>query len=147
MVENKMSDNNLTTDDQKNNESNNIDIIDLGKTVEEILIEVVYGLPHQQKLLAITVKLGATVEQAINQSGILTMFDGIDLAVNKVGIWNRAAKLTDELQDLDRIEIYRPLIADPKEVRRRRAEKAKEEGRADKTTGGRVNPLRSKQEK
>lgn len=147
MVENKMSDNNLTTDDQKNNESNNIDIIDLGKTVEEILIEVVYGLPHQQKLLAITVKLGATVEQAINQSGILTMFDGIDLAVNKVGIWNRAAKLADELQDLDRIEIYRPLIADPKEVRRRRAEKAKEEGRADKTTGGRVNPLRSKQEK
>ncbi|NQY34234.1 MAG: RnfH family protein [Alteromonadaceae bacterium] len=142
-----MSDNNLTTDDQKNNESNNIDIIDLGKTVEEILIEVVYGLPHQQKLLAITVKLGATVEQAINQSGILTMFDGIDLAVNKVGIWNRAAKLADELQDLDRIEIYRPLIADPKEVRRRRAEKAKEEGRADKTTGGRVNPLRSKQEK
>ena len=147
MVENKMSDNNLTTDDQKNNESNNIDIIDLGKTVEEILIEVVYGLPHQQKLLAITVKLGATVEQAINQSGILTMFDGIDLAVNKVGIWNRAAKLADELQDLDRIEIYRPLIADPKEVRRRTAEKAKEEGRADKTTGGRVNPLRSKQEK
>jgi hypothetical protein len=46
------------------------------------------------------------------------------------------------LNDLDRIEIYRPLLADPKEVRKRRAEKAKLEGRADKTTGGRVNPLR-----
>jgi len=47
------------------------------------------------------------------------------------------------LHDLDRIEIYRPLIADPKEVRKRRAEKAKEEGRADKVTGGRVDPRRS----
>jgi hypothetical protein len=47
------------------------------------------------------------------------------------------------VQDLDRIEIYRPLIADPKEVRTRRAEKAKQEGRADKVTGGRVNPQRA----
>ena len=147
-----MSDSNLMTDDVKNNDSNNndstnIEITDLGKTVNDISIEVVYGLPHQQQLLSVTVKEGTTVEQAINQSGILTLFDGIDLTVNKVGIWNRAVKLTNELQDLDRIEIYRPLIADPKEVRRRRAEKAIEEGRADKTTGGRVNPLRSQKEK
>ena len=74
------------------------------------------------------------------------MFPEIDLAVHKVGIWNRAAKLKDEVQDLDRIEIYRPLIADPKEVRKRRAEKAKLEGRADKVTGGRVNPLRGGKE-
>ena len=71
----------------------------------------------------------------------MSIYPEIDLAVNTVGIWNRAAKLTDTVIDLDRIEIYRPLLADPKEVRKRRAEKAKEEGRANKITGGRVKPL------
>ncbi|WP_448213373.1 RnfH family protein [Colwellia sp. MEBiC06753] len=109
---------------------------------EQIHIEVVYGLPDKQELLALTVQQGTTVEQAIIESGMLSLFDDIDLSKNAVGIWNKMAKLSDELQDLDRIEIYRPLIADPKEVRKRRAEKAKLEGRADKVTGGRVNPLR-----
>ena len=109
--------------------------------VESIHIEVVYGLPHKQKLLSLPVSKGATVEQAILESGILAIFPEIDLNENKVGIWNKAVKLSQTLEDLDRIEIYRPLIADPKEVRKRRAEKAKLEGRADKTTGGRVNPL------
>ncbi|MCH2056350.1 MAG: RnfH family protein [Thalassotalea sp.] len=107
-----------------------------------IHIEVVYGTPTKQELLSIPVSPGTTVEQAIVESGIMELFPEIDLKKNKVGIWNRAAKLSEELQDLDRIEVYRPLIADPKEVRKRRAEKAKEEGRADKVTGGRVNPLR-----
>lgn len=111
---------------------------------EQLQIEVVYGTPTKQKILALSVTAKTTIEEAINQSGIMSLFEDIDLAVNKVGIWNRAAKLGDEVNDLDRIEIYRPLIADPKEVRKRRAEKAKLEGRADKTTGGRVNPLRSK---
>ena len=71
----------------------------------------------------------------------MSIYPEIDLAVNAVGIWNRAAKLTDTVIDLDRIEIYRPLLADPKEVRKRRAEKAKEEGRADKVTGGRVEAV------
>lgn len=109
-----------------------------------IQIEVVYGLPHRQELISLVVNAGASVEQGIMASGILFEFDDIDLAVNKVGIWNRSAKLTDILQPFDRIEIYRPLIADPKEVRKRRAEKAKEEGRADKVTGGRVDPRRAK---
>lgn len=109
----------------------------------QIQIEVVYGLAHKQKLLTLPVAEGATVEQAINESGILAIFPEIDLTQNKVGIWNRAVKLNQVLADLDRIEIYRPLIADPKEVRKRRAEKAVQEGRADKTTGGRVNPLRA----
>jgi len=112
-------------------------------SLELIHIEVVYGLPHKQKLLLLPVASGTTVEQAIQESGMLALFGEIDLKVNKVGIWNRAVKLSEKLNDLDRIEIYRPLIADPKEVRKRRAEKAKEEGRADKTTGGRVNPLRA----
>ncbi len=108
---------------------------------ETIQIEVVYGLAHKQKLLSLPVNKGTTVEQAIIESGIITLFPEIDLNENKVGIWNKATKLSTILENLDRIEIYRPLIADPKEVRKRRAEKAKLEGRADKTTGGRVNPL------
>ena len=105
-------------------------------------IEIVYGTPTKQELLALSVDEGTTVEDAIKISGILDMFSEIDLAVNKVGVWNHTVKLSQVVQDLDRIEIYRPLIADPKEVRKRRAEKAKAEGRADKVTGGRVNPLR-----
>jgi putative ubiquitin-RnfH superfamily antitoxin RatB of RatAB toxin-antitoxin module len=125
-----------------NEELNNTDMIsdDDEATID---IEIVYGVAHKQKLMAITVASGSTVEQAVIESGMMTLFKEIDLSVNKVGIWNRAVKLTDEVCDLDRIEIYRPLIADPKEVRKRRAEKAVQEGRADKTTGGRVNPLRS----
>lgn len=111
-----------------------------------IQIEVVYGTPEKQELLSLPVKENTTVEQAIIESGVLNLFNEIDLSVNKVGIWNKMAKLTDVLRDLDRIEIYRPLLADPKEVRKRRAAKAKEEGRADKVTGGRVNPLRGGKE-
>ena len=107
-------------------------------------IEVVYGTPTHQELLSFTVNEGVTVEQAILESNIIESFPEIDLKINKVGIWNRAAKLADIVKDLDRVEIYRPLLADPKEVRKRRAEKAKAEGRADKVTGGRVNPQRGK---
>ena len=110
---------------------------------QPIGIEVVYGTPSKQILLSINVEQGTSVEQAIISSGILSDFSEIDLTVNKVGIWNRVAKLSDQVQAYDRIEIYRPLLADPKEVRKRRAAKAKEEGRADKVTGGRVNPLRA----
>lgn len=110
---------------------------------EQISIELVYALPNKQTLLAIDVDEGSTIEEAIRESGILLIHPEIDFKVNKVGIWNKAAKLTQVLADGDRIELYRPLIADPKEVRKRRAEKAKLEGRADKTTGGRVNPLRA----
>lgn len=111
---------------------------------ENIQIELVYGTPQNQKLLTLVVQQGTTVEQAIIDSGMLKIFEEIDLSVNKVGVWNHTVKLNYVLNDLDRIEIYRPLLADPKEVRKRRAEKAKEEGRADKVTGGRVNPLRGK---
>ena len=113
---------------------------------ETIQIEVVYGLAHKQKLLSVPGKVGITCEEARKESGIITLFPEIDLNENKVGIWNKAVKLSTVLENLDRIEIYRPLIADPKEVRKRRAEKAKLEGRADKTTGGRFNPLAKKEE-
>jgi hypothetical protein len=113
---------------------------------QKIKLEVVYGTAKVQSLLSFEADEGVTVQQAIDLSGIMQTFNDIDLTVNKVGIWNRTAKLTDAVQDLDRIEIYRPLIADPKEVRKRRAEKAKQEGRADKVTGGRVNPQRANNE-
>ncbi|BCO19374.1 MAG: RnfH family protein [Pseudomonadota bacterium] len=110
-----------------------------------INIEVAYALPTKQTIVDIAIKEGTTVEDAIKASNILEQFPDIDLNSTKVGIWSRVVKLRDTLNDGDRIEIYRPLIADPKEIRKRRAEKAKEEGRADKITGGKPNPLKAKE--
>jgi len=109
-------------------------------TDQQISLEVVYGTPQKQALLEVVVEQGTTVEQAILASGIMKRFPDINIDVLKVGIWNRTCKLTDLPKKGDRIEIYRPLIADPKEARRRRAEKAKDEGRANKVTGGRAKP-------
>ena len=109
-----------------------------------INIEVAYALPTNQTIVDVALKEGTTVQQAIEASNILEQFPDIDLKATKVGVWSRVVKLNDTLIDGDRIEIYRPLIADPKEIRKRRAEKAKEEGRADKVTGGKPNPLKAK---
>ncbi|MEC8374293.1 MAG: RnfH family protein [Pseudomonadota bacterium] len=109
-----------------------------------INIEVAYALPTKQTIVDVALKEGTTVQQAIEASNILEQFPDIDLKATKVGVWSRVVKLNDTLIDGDRIEIYRPLIADPKEIRKRRAEKAKEEGRADKVTGGKPNPLKAK---
>lgn len=113
---------------------------------ERFTVEVAYALPERQALLTISVNGPTSVEQVIQQSGILQQFPQIDLAVQKVGIWSRPVKLSEGVKDGDRIEIYRPLIADPKDLRRRRAEKAKEEGRADKVTGGRVHEAKAVQD-
>jgi putative ubiquitin-RnfH superfamily antitoxin RatB of RatAB toxin-antitoxin module len=109
-----------------------------------INIEVAYALPTKQTIVDVALEEGTTVQQAIEASNILEQFPEIDLKATKVGVWSRVVKLSDTLIDGDRIEIYRPLIADPKEIRKRRAEKAKEEGRADKVTGGKPNPLKAK---
>lgn len=90
----------------------------------KISVEVAYALPEKQYLQRITVEEGATIEQAIWASGLLELRSDIDLAKNKVGIYSRPAKLHDVVNDGDRIEIYRPLIADPKELRRQRAEQS-----------------------
>lgn len=92
---------------------------------EEILVEVAYALPQKQEVLSLKVNSGATVSQAIEQSGILADFPEIDLASAKVGIFGKQAKLDAVLRDKDRIEIYRPLIADPKEIRKKRAAEGK----------------------
>ncbi|WP_447838386.1 RnfH family protein [Aeromonas salmonicida] len=107
-------------------------------------IEVVYALPERQTVLHIRVAPETSVLAAIEQSGIVTKHPEIDLSVNKFGIYSRPVKGSELLQDGDRIEIYRPLIADPKEMRKKRAEKAKEEGRADVVTGGRPNTNRKR---
>lgn len=93
--------------------------------MSDINVEVVYALPERQYLRSVKVPQGSTVEQAIIESGILSLRSDIDLAKNKIGIYSRSAKLTDTLEEGDRVEIYRPLIADPKELRRQRAERAK----------------------
>lgn len=103
-----------------------------------IAIEITYALPEKQTLLSLSVQAETSVQEAIEQSGILQLHNDIDLTINRVGIWYKTTKLTTLLKAGDRIEIYRPLIADPKEVRKRRAEKAKEEGRANKITGAKV---------
>ncbi|MCS2168874.1 RnfH family protein [Scandinavium sp. TWS1a] len=89
-----------------------------------ITVEVVYALPEKQYLHKVSLEEGATVEQAIVASGLMRLRPEIDLTSNKVGIWSRAVKLQDAVHDGDRVEIYRPLIADPKALRRQRAEKA-----------------------
>lgn len=93
--------------------------------MSEICVEVVYALPERQYLRTVKLESGSTVEQAIMASGLLELRKDIDLKSNKVGIYSRPVKLTDILDDGDRIEIYRPLIADPKELRRLRAERSK----------------------
>ncbi|MGK2946100.1 MAG: RnfH family protein [Candidatus Malihini olakiniferum] len=91
----------------------------------EIRVDVVYALPERQYVRYLTVEKGATVEQAIIASGLLTLRVDIDLQVNKIGIFSRSVRLTDAVADGDRVEIYRPLIADPKELRRQRAARSK----------------------
>lgn len=89
--------------------------------MNQINIEIAYALPDRYYLKSLKVDEGTMIQTAILQSGILQQFTEIDLRENKVGIYSRPAKLTDQLKDGDRIEIYRPLLADPKEIRRKRA--------------------------
>jgi len=86
-----------------------------------MMVEVAYALPEQQVILPVLVAMDATVDMAIQASGVLEQFPDIDLTAQKVGIFSRLVALTQPLQPRDRIEIYRPLQADPKTARRARA--------------------------
>ena len=92
---------------------------------ETIKVAVAYVGPVNQVLRPLELPAGATVEAAIERSGVLGECPEIDLGHYKVGIWGKIAKLSQALEDADRVEIYRPLIADPKETRKRRAEEGK----------------------
>lgn len=88
-------------------------------------VEVAYATPSRQEVIEVSVHPGATVEQVVRESGILARFPEIDLSRNRVGIFGVAARLQDPVRDRDRVEIYRPLLADPKEARRKRARAAR----------------------
>lgn len=95
--------------------------------VDELIdVEVAYAKPEEQALIPLRVAPGTTLEQAILQSGVLERFPEIDLAVNRVGIFGKVAKKDTVLNPGDRVEIYRPLIADPKEARKKRAAEGKQ---------------------
>jgi hypothetical protein len=95
-----------------------------GRKPITIHVEVAYALRERQALVAVEVEEDATIEEAIQRSGILDAFPEIDLQRAKVGIFGRPAALDERMRDGDRVEIYRPLIADPKDARRERAQRA-----------------------
>jgi putative ubiquitin-RnfH superfamily antitoxin RatB of RatAB toxin-antitoxin module len=88
------------------------------RTIE---VEVVYALPHNQVMRKLSLPAGITAQQAVELSGISSIFPGIDLSQNKLGIFGKLVKPGTILRHRDRVEIYRPLLVDPKERRRRRA--------------------------
>lgn len=91
----------------------------------KITVEVVYAKADEQALLSLEADSTLTVREAIERSGILQQFPEIDLASNKVGIFGKITTLDQLLEDGERVEIYRTLIADPKEARKRRAAQGK----------------------
>lgn len=91
--------------------------------IKQIKVEVAYAKPDVQVLLALNVDEGTTLVQAIEQSGILAKFPEINLDENKLGVFGKITTADTVLREKDRVEIYRPLIADPKASRRKRAEK------------------------
>jgi putative ubiquitin-RnfH superfamily antitoxin RatB of RatAB toxin-antitoxin module len=90
-----------------------------------ITVEVVYATPETQAVEVVTLAVGATVAQAIAASGLLARFPEIDLSQQAVGVFGTRVSANDCIGDGDRVEIYRPLSADPKETRRRRARRSR----------------------
>ncbi|MEJ2384889.1 MAG: RnfH family protein [Xanthomonadales bacterium] len=91
-------------------------------------VEVVYATRERQRLVSLEVEPGCTVGEAIERSGLAASFPELVVDPGAVGIFSRKVPLDHALRPGDRVEIYRPLIADPKEARRRRAQKDKGEG-------------------
>lgn len=92
---------------------------------EALNVEVCYALPAKQEMVRLRLPEGATLQQALEASGLLAKYPEIDLKKNKFGVFAKLSKLDAVLRDRDRVEIYRPLIADPKEVRKQRAAEGK----------------------
>ena len=92
---------------------------------EMIAVEVAYAGRDEQVIVTLQVPSGTTVQQALELSAIAARFPELDLAQAKLGIFGKVVNPDQVLRARDRVEIYRPLLADPKEVRRRRAEVGK----------------------
>lgn len=105
---------------------------------DKFVVDVVYALPTQQKVISVSVHAGTTAIEVVRLSHMVSFFPEIDLETVKLGVFSNVVKHEHVVLPGQRVEIYRPLIADPKDVRRRRADKAKDEGRANKVTGGRA---------
>lgn len=88
-------------------------------------VEVAYATPARQLVIAVQLPAGSTLEEAIDRSGIRAEFPDMVIDPAALGIFGRKAPPGQVLREGDRVEIYRPLIADPKEARRRRAEQKK----------------------
>lgn len=88
---------------------------------DTIHVEVAYAKPEAQVIIPLDVPLTSTAIQAIEKSGILNKTKEIDLSQNKIGIFSKPCALDTQLREGDRVEIYRPLIADPKKIRKLRA--------------------------
>ena len=88
---------------------------------DQTLIEVAYATPARQKILECYVAKGTSPRDAVKQSGIIQFFPEIDVENCDLGVFGKIITPDYELREGDRIEIYRPLIADPKEIRRQRA--------------------------
>lgn len=93
--------------------------------VDDVAVEVSYALPDEQVIIKLHVERGTTLGDAVKRSGILQRFPEIDLKKNKVGIFGKINKPEYVLREGDRVEIYRPLIADPREIRKQRAAEGK----------------------
>ncbi len=87
-------------------------------------VELIYATPQQQNLLTLSAAEGATIADCIRQSGLLQQHQELDIDHMKVGVFSQIKPLTAVVREGDRIEIYRPLIADPKAARRKKAEQA-----------------------
>jgi len=90
-----------------------------------MIVEVAYALADKQSLISIEVENGSTLKEAIEASGVLETFEQIDLTKDRVGIFAKFATLDTVLREKDRVEIYRPLVADPKKARKERAAEGK----------------------
>lgn len=90
-----------------------------------IRVEVVYALPSEQEMVVLQLPAGTTLRDAVERAGLLAKYPEIDLSKNKLGVFGKLTKSDALLRDRDRVEVYRPLIADPKEVRRQRAAEGK----------------------
>jgi putative ubiquitin-RnfH superfamily antitoxin RatB of RatAB toxin-antitoxin module len=99
---------------------------------ESIQLEVTYAKPERQEVVSLKLPAGSTIKQAIEASGLMARYPEIDLAKTKVGIYGKLSRMDTVVRDHDRVELYRPLIADPKEVRKQRAA----EGKVMKKGGG-----------
>lgn len=101
-----------------------------------IEVEVAYALPHRQVVEKVALTPGSTARDAIERSGVLGRFPEIDLATQRVGVYGRIITLDTVVEDGERVEIYRPLQADPKAVRRRLAREGKTMGRGRRSSPG-----------